>query len=133
MISKCLILTFLVHLHQIIDSDVRLIPPRSSWEAGFSPEMTPRFMDALNSMRWIFFVSRSEPVFLTSDNPVFIPNMGLEKRKSEFSFPISSKVVLWGSWRTDLTEGYLEANRDTIAQFNRRTGAMFFPTSVRRF
>ncbi len=105
--------------------------PRSAWEAGFSPEKTPGLVDALNAMTWIFFVSGSEPVFLTCDNPIFLPNIDLEKGNSEFSFPVSSKVALWGSRGTDLSEGYLEANADIITQFNWRSGSLVFPASVR--
>ncbi len=97
-------------------------PPKSAWEAGFSPHMTPELIDALSNMTWVFLVNQ-DPVFLTSDNPVFIFNIGLGKKNSELSFPVSSKVVLWGSRRTDLNEGYLEAQGDIIAELNRRTGA----------
>jgi len=97
-------------------------PPREVWESTFAPDTTPRLIDALDSMTWVLLVRR-QSVFLTNDNPVFLPGIGLGKRKSEFSFPISSNVVLWGSWRTDLNEGYLEAEKNIIIQLNRRIGA----------
>jgi hypothetical protein len=100
-------------------------PPREIWEKSFDPRLTPILIDVLSSMRWLFLVNE-ESAFLTSDNPLFIPNVGLRKKNSEFSLPISSRVLLWASSNENLEEGYLEVSQNVVKELNRRTCAMFF-------
>ena len=77
--------------------------------------------ELLNNMTWRFLVIESEPAFLTSDNPVFyFEGMGLNKPESELSFPISSNIVLWSTWRQDLPEGYFQTNKQVVKEMNRR-------------
>jgi len=59
---------------------------------------------------------------LTSDNPFFFfESLGVGRPESEVSFPISSDVALWATWRTDLKEGFVPAKDSLIREFNRRT------------
>jgi hypothetical protein len=90
-------------------------PPEDIWLGILSPEQTPRSVEAMAGMTWCFFTRDQDPLFLSSDNPVFFfPSMGLGNTDSELSFPVSSTVVLWGSWRKDLTEGYVPADSQSL-------------------
>ena len=47
--------------------------------------------------------------------------MGIGRPESEVTFPISSNIVLWATWRKDIVENYSETNKQTIREINRRT------------
>lgn len=97
-------------------------PPKKIWLTNMPPEKSPRLFAALSSMTWCFLVFDDYPAFLTSDNPIFFfTSMGIGKPESEVSFPISSNIVLWANWRTDLKEGYFTASAQVIKELNRRT------------
>ena len=75
-------------------------------------------------MTWLFLTSDDKPTFLTCDNPVFFfTGMGLGKPRSEMTFPISSHITLWATWRTDLSEGYVSVNKEAAKEVNRRTAS----------
>ena len=92
------------------------------WLDNIPPGMSPRIVEAISSMTWIFWTFDQRPAFLTSDNPIFyFTHIGIGKPESEVSFPISSHVALWANWRHDLSEGYLPANTQVVKELNRRT------------
>jgi len=37
------------------------------------------------------------------------------------TFPISSYIILWATWRTDLPEGYISATNQVVREMNRGT------------
>ncbi len=81
------------------------------------------FINLLSSMKWIFWV-QNNGTFLTSDNPVFFfESLGIANQNSELSFPITSNITLWTTWREDAVEGYKTPNPATIKEFNRRTAS----------
>ncbi len=96
--------------------------PKEIWEAILPPEKSPRIVDALAKMTWIFYSWDREPGLITSDNPVFFfTSMGIGNKYSEVSFPLTTRVVLWCSWRQDLVEGYYKGSSQLYKEFNRRT------------
>lgn len=97
-------------------------PPKDFWLSLIPPEKTPNSISVLHQMAWHFLVYNVSPVFLTCDNPVFyFPWMGIARPESEVTFPISSNVVLWATWRQELDGSYTEIPRKVIREINRRT------------
>jgi hypothetical protein len=95
--------------------------PKDVWLKTLSPEMTPKVVAAFTAMTWVFVVSEGGPVFLTCDDPVcFFRDRGIGKPKSEVTFPISSKIALWLTWRQDLCEGYFIPPRFVLKEVTRR-------------
>lgn len=97
-------------------------PPKDIWLKNIPPERTPRIVEALNAMTWTFWEFNQSPVFLTCDNPLFyFTSMGVGRPDSELSFPISSHIILWATWRTDLPRNFIKASSQIVKEFNRRT------------
>jgi hypothetical protein len=94
--------------------------PEEIWHAAMSPEGYPRISWALENMKWQF-MTRREDTFLASDNPFFFfRELGLGRKNSEFYFPISAQVSLWGSWQSQGVEGYNRATDGFVHEMNRR-------------
>jgi hypothetical protein len=94
------------------------------WEYSILPETTPLICSAIQEMRWTFLCIEKEinECFLTCDNPVFFfTGMGFNKTDSELSFPISSKIALWATWKPEALPNYVQAPRQFIREINRRT------------
>ncbi|MCJ7604053.1 MAG: DUF4238 domain-containing protein [Desulfobulbaceae bacterium] len=97
-------------------------PPKDFWLSLIPPERSPNVINVLQQMTWHFLTYDEDPVFLTCDNPVFYFTwMGIGKPESEVTFPISSNIVLWATWRKDIEEKYTEIHRQAIKEINRRT------------
>lgn len=97
-------------------------PPIEIWLSNIPPEKSPRVFAALRSMTWRFLTFDEYPAFLTSDNPVFFfESMGIGNPESEVTFPISSHIVLWATWRPSLKEGYFQTSSQVVKELNRRT------------
>jgi hypothetical protein len=78
----------------------------------------------LSRMTWLFLTFDRRPAFLASDNPVFhFRSMGIANAGSEVSFPVSSHIVLWATWRMDLEEGYAPTREACVRELNRRTAS----------
>lgn len=96
-------------------------PPKEIWLKNIPPDRSPKVIAAMKSMTWRF-LTFDKPVFLSCDNPVFyFTSIGIGNPKSEITFPISSHIVLWVTWRTDLSEGYFNTTIQAIKEINRRT------------
>ncbi len=96
--------------------------PKDFWLLLIPSERTPNVINVLHQMTWHFLTYKESPVFLTCDNPVFYFTwMGIGKPESEVTFPISSNIVLWATWRKDLAENYSEIKKQAIKEINRRT------------
>lgn len=96
--------------------------PVNIWLDNISPSKAPRVVETMNKMTWRFLTYDQKPAFLTSDDPVFyFTNIGIGKPESEITFPLSSHVALWASWRSDLAEGYFSTNIQAVKEINRRT------------
>ena len=72
-------------------------------------------------MTWQFFVASDDDSFVTADNPVHTlkGGVGFTKPYSELTFPISSRVVLIGSYR-NVRAGYVSATSELVKEVNRR-------------
>jgi len=97
-------------------------PPDFVFHHGVDPDKAPHVLDTITAMIWRFWITGTGTSYLTSDNPVFFfESEGVGKPSSELCFPISSDIMLWATWRTDLLEGYLPARGALVKEFNRRT------------
>ena len=100
-------------------------PPKEIWLDNIPPEKTPRVVEAVSAMTWRFLTTDGASAFLSSDNPVFyFKGIGIGKPESEITFPISSHIVLWATWRADLAEGYFSTTRQVVKEVNRRTASI---------
>ena len=98
--------------------------PMEVWYDALTPDSLPRLRAILPAMRWVFLTSDKRQPFLTNDNPVFFfESLGIGKPESEITFPISSTVALWATWRTNLVEGYTAAKDTIVREINRRTAS----------
>jgi len=99
-------------------------PPKEIWLTNIPPEKSPHILAALSHMTWRFFTFDKYPAFLTSDNPVFyFTSMGIGNPESEVTFPVSSHIALWATWRFDLEEGYFETSVQVVKELSRRTAS----------
>ncbi len=105
-----------------IEEEFQREVPKDIWLAIIPPEATPGMLAAINTMTWLFWTCPKGIRFVTGDNPVFhFERIGIGKPESEISFPISCDIALWATWRTDLPDGFREANQRLVREFNRRT------------
>ncbi len=96
-------------------------PSKEIWLGNIPPETTPRVTSAFRTMTWTFLTFDEKPAFLTCDDPVFFfRGLGIGKPEAEVVFPISSNVMLWLTWRTDLSEDYFVTSSQIVKEMNRR-------------
>lgn len=96
-------------------------PSKDVWLDLLPPDTTPKSIDAICAMTWCCLTYDAKPAFLTCDNPVYFhTGMGLTDERAEVTFPLSSNVALWATWRKDLQEGYFPACMPKVKEFNRR-------------
>jgi hypothetical protein len=75
----------------------------------------------LSQMTWIFVTCKEPDVFLASDNPVFIhSSIGINKRQSEMTFPISKNILLLAVWWSVKDCSYAEGKSQLVIEANRR-------------
>ena len=104
------------------------IKPEQIWNPTIPPEQTPTVSLAVEAMTWKYMVSRDD-VFVTSDNPVFFfREIGVGNERSELTFPISSKIILWATWESKYKGGFHKVRDRNIREFNRRVAS-----SVKRY
>jgi hypothetical protein len=96
--------------------------PKELWYQTLSLDNLPMVRAVIPAMTWIFITSEKGSSFLTSDNPLFFFEwQGIGKLESEITFPISSEIVLWATWRKDLKKNQYVAQREpVIREINRR-------------
>jgi len=96
--------------------------PKDFWLELIPPERTPNIVKVIPEMTWLFLTCEKFPAFLTCDNPVFyFQGIGVGKPESEITFPISSNIVLWATWKSDIQKGYSPIKNQAIKEINRRT------------
>ena len=71
------------------------------------------------SMKWVFMESRVDD-FLTCDNPVYL-GIGIKPPDGELSFPLSSDLALFASWKLAADGVFCVAETQIVNEFNRRT------------
>ncbi|MCR9133839.1 MAG: DUF4238 domain-containing protein [bacterium] len=107
-------------INSILDS-FKKNPPKIAWENSLDPEISNKSAKAMSQMTWVLFYENYD-CFLTCDKPLFyFKGLGIANNYSEFSFPISSRIVLWGSWRTDFNDTIIRANNKVVRNLNNRT------------
>ena len=98
--------------------------PMEVWYQNLRPDALPKVRAVLPAMTWIFLTSDKRQPFLTNDNPFFFfEGLGIGRPESEITFPISSNVTLWATWRKNLREDYIAAKDHIIREINRRTAS----------
>ena len=96
--------------------------PKDFWLELIPSERTPNIVKVIPKMTWLFLTCEKFPAFLTCDNPVFyFQGIGVGKPESEITFPISSNIVLWATWRSDIQKEYSQIKNQAIKEINRRT------------
>lgn len=96
--------------------------PKDLWLNLVKPSSMPNALEKIYQMTWLFLTFDDYPAFFTCDNPVFFfKDIGIGAPESEITFPISSNIVLWATWRTDLNEGYSKIKSAVFKEINRRT------------
>jgi len=100
-------------------------PPEEVWLETIDPKKTPLMVEAMASMVWTFLTFDDKPNFLTCDNPVFIfSDIGVAKQESELSFPLSSNISLWATWKESSQQDYIRSTTAAaVKEINRRTAA----------
>lgn len=97
-------------------------PSEPHWWDNIPPMKTPDSVECLNGMTWRFLTYVERPAIIASDNPVFyFTDIGIGKPESELTFPLSSHMALWASWRTDLPEGFFPTTWQVVKELNRRS------------
>jgi len=97
-------------------------PPDEVFYRTILSEATPRLVAATAAMTWVFLVADDTLHFSSCDNPVFMfEHLGIGRLESELSFPVSSHIALWGSWRPVKDCAYLRAPTELVKEFWRRT------------
>jgi hypothetical protein len=98
--------------------------PPEVWEQIRNPWPTEKIVQAVYRMTWRVLASEGPSYFLSSDNPVFFFNgIGLGNSDSEFSFPLSSRLLLLGNlWRGRQTSPMV-IDQHYVKEFNRRTAS----------
>jgi hypothetical protein len=92
--------------------------------------VSDKYAPIFAQMKWVFYTTGTQLGFVTSDNPVFFfEGFGLVGKNGpsemvEVSFPISTQVALWASWRgikglPDM--GYARATEPLVEEINTRT------------
>lgn len=101
--------------------DLKKNPPKEAWENSLNPSHSNKSANVMSKMNWVLFYEDVD-CFVTCDRPVFhFKEIGLVNKKSEFSFPLSPRLTLWGTWRTDIDNYLVKANNSIIKNFNNRT------------
>jgi hypothetical protein len=92
--------------------------------------VSDKYAPIIANMTWVFYATTTRRGFLTSDNPVFFfEGFGLVGKDGlrdmvEITFPISTKVAIWATWRgipsvADME--YVPAPEPFVVEINRRT------------
>lgn len=75
-------------------------PPQPAIDQINSPWPTQELVWLIYSMQWCVIEAAGSSTFITSDNPFFyFQCYGFAQRDSEFTFPISPYLAIFGSWR----------------------------------
>jgi len=95
-------------------------PPKEGWQNSIPiKDLNP--VKLLSRMNWVFLTCKEPDLFITCDNPVFIhAAMGINKVRSELTFPISKNISLFANWWNMKDLSYIEANSSLIKEMNRR-------------
>jgi hypothetical protein len=105
-----------------VEKKFRAEPPPNVAEQMRSPWPVPAVLLAIAQMPWRIVQAKEGAFFVTSDNPAcFHECYGFVKRESEFTFPLASRLALFGCWQRQ--QGAYETHFDqrVLREINRRT------------
>jgi hypothetical protein len=97
-------------------------PPPNVLEQIREPWPSRPMVQLLFRLTWRILISSGPAYFLTSDNPVFhFRGLGLARKESEVSFPLSTHYLLHGSWqRGNSGLEFVNAEQALVKEINRR-------------
>ncbi len=97
-------------------------PPPNVLEQIREPWPSQQMVQLLFRLTWRVLISSGPAYFLTSDNPAFhFRGLGLARKESELSFPLSTHYLLHGSWQqADSDLVFVNAEQALVKEINRR-------------
>jgi len=106
----------------VVERKFQVQPPPNVLEQIREPWPSQRTIQLLFRMTWRVLISKGPTYFLTSDNPAFyFAGLGLARKESELSFPLSTHYLLHGSWQqagSDLV--FADVEQAMVKEINRR-------------
>jgi hypothetical protein len=86
-----------------------------------NPFPTDRVISMLYDMKWHFVCANDDEYFVTTDNPAFFFECyGLGTEKSEFSFPVSQSLAIFGSRKSVAIYNSISHRSQFVKEANRR-------------
>jgi len=86
-----------------------------------SPWPTGEMIDLVYRMSWRFIIADGYQFFVVTDNPAFFFECyGLGTKNSELTFPISSRLALFGSWTPVGRSNTVRSGTQFVKEANRR-------------
>jgi hypothetical protein len=97
-------------------------PPPNVLQQIREPWPSQQMVQLLFRMTWRLLISSGPAYFLTSDNPAcYFQSLGLGRKESELSFPLSTYYSLHGSWQqADSDLVFVNAEQGMVKEINRR-------------
>jgi hypothetical protein len=115
--------TAAVHLAETdrVESKLAVQPPPNVVEQIKSPWPREFMINLIFDMTWRFVRATSTQEFITTDNPAFFFQCwGLGREKSEFVFPVSCELAIFGSWTPIRGSDRLNDRKQFVKEANRR-------------
>ncbi len=86
-----------------------------------SPWPTKEMIKLVYGMQWRFVCADGDDYFLTTDNPAFFFECyGLGTENSEFTFPVSCSLAIFGSWTPVVRGSAVSCQTQFVKEANRR-------------
>ncbi len=86
-----------------------------------SPWPTETMIDLVYRMHWRFVYTVDSQHFVTTDNPAFFFTCyGLGTKHSELTFPVSSELAIFGSWKPVNKSNRIVHRKQFVKEANRR-------------
>jgi hypothetical protein len=86
-----------------------------------SPWPTETMISHLYGMHWRFVCADSDDCFLVTDNPAFFFECyGIGTENSEFTFPVSCNLAIFGSWTPIVNGNRISRRTQFVKEANRR-------------
>jgi Protein of unknown function (DUF4238) len=106
----------------VVERKFQVQPPPNVLEQNREPWPSQRTLQLLFRMTWRVLIWSGPAYFLTSDNPAFyFRGLGLARKESELSFPLSTHHLLHGSWQQAGSElVFVGVEQAMVKEINRR-------------
>jgi len=104
-----------------VESKFELKPPSNVVEQIESPWPAEFVINLIYRMTWRFVHATGSNYFVTTDNPAFFFQCwGLGSDESEFVFPVSNKLAIFGSWTPHKANYKSIIKKQFVKEANRR-------------